>query len=189
MLWDSGIDWNEISDFELFCLMYKGINEDVSKMLFDGINLVDFEPYQKGEKVVLYNTLINVEINETVYQHIAQYLRIVFNINIEEKITKDKMLKEMYIRKDRSALEIKSKKTEDEDSEKSIQPLISACINHPGFKYNIEQLKELSMYQFFDSVARLNIYENSIAALNGMYSGFCDTSKMKPETYNFMRKI
>ena len=40
-----------------------------------------------------------------------------------------------------------------------------------------------------DSVQRLQIYESTHALMSGMYSGFCDTSKISKEQFNFMREI
>ena len=185
-LWDVGIDWNEISDFELFCMLYKQIDSEISKSMFGDFNFNDLELYKKDEIIVLYDEKKNIEINEEVYQHIAQYLRIIFNINPAEKITKDKFLKEMYINKDRREAENKKKK---EKENTSIQPLISACVNHPGFKYKLKEVLDMGIYEFYDSVARLNIYESTTAVLKGMYSGFVDASKFKSDDFNFMREL
>lgn len=185
-LWDVGIDWNEISDFELFCMLYKQIDSEISKSIFGDFDFNDLELYKKDEIVVLYDEKKNIEINEEVYQHIAQYLRIIFNINPPEKITKDKFLKEMYIKKDRVDAEIKKKKQKENTS---IQPLISACVNHPGFKYKLKEVLDMGIYEFYDSVARLNIYESTTAVLKGMYSGFVDSKAFKPDDFNFMREL
>ena len=185
-LWDVGIDWNEISDFELFCMLYKQIDPEISKSIFGEFNFNDLELYKKDEIVVLYNEKLNIEINEEVYQHIAQYLRIIFNINPQEKITKDKFLKDMYIHKDRMEAENRKKKQKESTS---IQPLISACVNHPGFKYKLKEVLDMGVYEFYDSVARLNIYESTTAVLKGMYSGFVDAKAFKPDDFNFMREL
>lgn len=189
-LWNAGVDWNEISDFELFCMLYKQIEPEISKSIFQGLDFTEFELYKKNEEsIVLYNEISNIEINEEVYQHIAQYLRIIFRITPEEKITKDKFLKEMYIHKDQVAAEQRKKKAETEGKSTSIQPLISACVNHPGFKYKLKEVLDLGIYEFYDSVGRLNTYESTTAVLKGMYSGFVDGSKFKSDDFNFMKEL
>ena len=187
-LWEAGIDWNEKSDFELFCVLYSSIDDDVSNILFHDIKMSDFQLYSNNDnKIVLYSENYDIEINEEVYQHIHQYLQYAFNMFPEEKITKDENLKRMYIQKDKNDLKNKDKKKNKETN--SLQPLISACVNHPGFKYKLREMKELGIYEFFDSVKRLQIYENSTAIMKGMYSGFVDGSHIKPEDYNFMKEI
>jgi len=191
LLWKQGIDWNELSDFELFCMLYKQIDDEVAKLLFKDVRFSDFNIYSKKledvETIILYNPETQVEINEEVYQNIAQYLRIAFNISPEEKITKDDALKRAYIRKDESALKVAEMDKEKKDS--SLQPLISACVNHPGFKYNLKEVMDISICEFYDSVKRLQLYENCTALMKGMYSGMIDGSKIDSNAYNFMKAI
>lgn len=249
MLWDMGIDWNDFSDFNLFCLLYKGINNDASKLIF-GDNLVfdkfelytkkievpvekteeekkkdeiksrqdyinnklamlqnhiygietekeikeeEKEPeikYETKEVVILYDVENDIEINEEVYQHITQYLRSVFNMNPEEELTSDNMLKKWWVDKDKRVAEReKLKEKQGKKESYSIQPLISFCVNHPGFKYNLQELRNVGVAQFYDSVKRLQIYENAGACLRGMYGGFVDGSKISPDSYNFFKEI
>lgn len=186
-LWDSGIDWNEISDFDLFCMLYKNTDSGAINLLFDGLDLNKFELVKKNDSVTIYNIEDDIEINEDVYQYIHQYFQEVFNIHPDEKITRDKTLKELYIRKDRIEFERQKNKKDYQNS--SIQSLISACVNHPGFKYKLSELKELGICEFYDSVRRLQIYESSTALMKGMYSGFVDSSKLSSDDYNFMKEI
>ena len=75
------------------------------------------------------------------------------------------------------------------DEDTGLQSVISACVNHPGFKYKLQELRDVGVFEFYDSVNRLQIYEHSVAIMRGMYSGFVDGSKLNPEDYNFMRDI
>lgn len=195
-LWEKNMDWNEMSDFDLFTMLITTAEKEIYQTFLPDIDFSKFGLFQKqipntDEKVkVLYDVENKIEINEEVYFHLSQYLRNVFNIFPEEKITKDKILKKWYINKDRRELanrEAKKNKGEEEDS--GLLPLISACCNHPGFKYKSSELKELGMYQFYDSVKRLQIYESTTALNHGMYSGFCDTKGIPQENFNFMRPI
>ena len=68
-------------------------------------------------------------------------------------------------------------------------PLVSALVNHPGFKYKTNELKQLNIYQFMDSVRRLQVYENTTALLKGMYSGFVDGSQIHERDVNWLRDL
>ena len=192
MLHEINLDWNVVTDFELFCMLYQKIDQNVANLLFDHIDFSKFELSTKqtigsDEKtIVLYDKENDIEINEEVYQHIAQFLRMVFNMQPEEKITDDPMLKEMYLHKDRRQLEIE--KTKKQKTDNSMLPLISACVNHPGFKYKLLELRHVNVCEFYDSVKRLQIYENTTALLRGSYSGMIDSSKIDKEQFNFMRE-
>ena len=193
LLWDNGIDWCELKDFELFCMLYKNINYDVSSLLFGDLDFSKFELRNKKideehEVLTLWNEEQQVEINEEVYQHFHQYICTAMNIQPEEKFTFDKTMKEWFINSERQKIhnaEALNKKTE----EYSIQPLISACVNHPGFKYKLSEVEEMNVFEFYDSVKRLQVYENATACLKGLFSGFVDGSKIQPDQYNFMKEI
>ncbi len=194
ILWGDGdepkIDWNIFSDFELFTALITSVEYDVYKNFLD-VDLSKFERVGKdvdGKQVLtLYSPELDIEISEEVYFHISQYLRTVFNSFPEEKITKDNTLKHWYIDKDRREREIEKEK--EKDSSSALLPIISAYLNHPGTKYKSEELKNIGVYEFWDGVQRLQIYEQTTACMKGLYSGMVDGSKIKPESYNFMKEI
>ena len=93
----------------------------------------------------------------------------------------------VYINKDMKDLEIL--KNNKKERETSIVSLISSCVNHSGFKYNSKQILDIGICEFYDSIQRLQIYESATAVMKGMFSGFVDTSKIKPDEYNFMKEI
>lgn len=188
-LWDMGIDWNKISDYELFCMLIKGLDVDATKLLFGDINFQTFELYNKkvGEDTVLtlYSQEQEIEITEENYKCIAEYLRLMFNIYPKVEKAKGKTTKEWMIEEERLNL-VNSK---NKGYKSVLLPLISSCVNHPGFKYKLNELREVGIIQFMDSVQRLQIYESTVALNSGMYSGMCDLSKVDKKLFNFMRDI
>ena len=201
MLWDNGIDWNKISDYELFLMLYRGGDPQVNKLLFGDLDFSGFGYYGRTEikkndngedeevtVPTLYNPDADIEISEKDYGIISEYLKTAFNIFPKVEKAKGRATKEAIIEEERMNIAFKQKNG-DAEPHSSLLPLISACINHPGFKYNLKELKEVNFVQFMDSVQRLQIYENSRALLAGSMSGFCDTSKIPKEEFNFMRDI
>lgn len=193
-LWKQGIDWNEMSDFALFCLLYHGIDQEAANLLFKDVDFSNLTlcPKKEGDKesIVLVDFDSQIEIDENAYNHFSQYLRNVFNIFPEEKLTKDPVMKKWFIRKDERKLQHEEEELKKGKAKEaySIQPIISACINHPGFKYKLQDLKTIGVCEFYDSVKRLQIYESSTALMKGLYSGFINGKDINPENYNFMRE-
>ncbi len=197
ILWDLGIDWNKFSDFELFVMLHSQADPEVTSLLFKDLDIASMEPLIKRKspedengELVLWDNEKQVEINANVHNHFSQYFRAMFNTFPEEKITHMDTLKNWYINKDRRAAEhAQQEEAKGKKKSFSIQPIISACVNHPGFKYKLKELKDVGVMEFYDSVSRLQIYEQCTALMKGMYSGFVDGSKIKAEDYNFMREI
>ena len=196
-LWEIGIDWNTFADFDLFCmLIHAGVDKDVTDILFgaelDWSKFILCAKHKEDgtEERILYNEESKVEINETVYFHLSQYVRKVLMRNPEEKITSDPVLKQWYISKDKREKKNNEWREENgEDLHVSMQSLISACLNHPGFKYKRKELLDVGINEFYDSVKRLQVYESSVASLHGAMGGMIDAKKLPKDATNFMREF
>jgi hypothetical protein len=189
-LWKAGIDWNKISDFELFISLTRGFEvTDASRLLFGDINFDLFQPLvlnsESGEKeIVLYNPEQQILIKEETYLKMREYLRYMLNIHPKVEKAKGKTTKEWIIQEEIEKIE------KNKGIDKSfLLPLISSCINHPGFKYKLDELRDVGIVQFMDSVKRIQIYESTVALLSGSYSGFMDTSKVDKNNFDFMRDV
>lgn len=185
-LWESGIDWNKISDFDLFSVLIGSCEVEYTQLLFGNIDFKNFKRIELEENIaVLINDKDKLVITEEHYDLIAKYVRTMFNIFPKVEKAKGKTTKEWMIQEEKEKL----LKTQKEDSSSNLLPLISACVNHPGFKYKLKELKEVGIVQFMDSVQRLQVYETAIALNHGAYSGMCDMSKVDKNLLNFMRDI
>lgn len=208
MLWETGIDWCNVKDIEVFDILNniqkqnkeilrQVIGDEVEKrenplnILFKDIDITTFNLYKEKEKeedseekLCLYSHTYDIKLYEEDYMQIAEYIREMLNIHPKVEKAKGKTAKRWMIDEDKmNALH------RDEKNTSTLLPLVSACVNHPGFKYKLQELREVGIYQFMDAVQRLQIYESSRALLQGSYSGFCDTSKVPQDNFNFMRNI
>ena len=208
MLWEAGIDWCNVKDIEVFDILNniqkhnneilrQVIGDEIEKrenplnILFKDIDITTFNLYKEKEKeedseekLCLYSHTYDIKLYEEDYMQIAEYIREMLNIHPKVEKAKGKTAKRWMIDEDKmNALH------RDEKNTSTLLPLVSACVNHPGFKYKLQELREVGIYQFMDAVQRLQIYESSRALLQGSYSGFCDTSKVPQDNFNFMRDI
>ena len=188
-LWSMGVDWNKISDYELFCMLIKSLDVESTKVLFGELDFSLFDLYSKKEDdtevITLYNKEQQIEIDENTYKCIAEYLRLMFNIYPKVEKAKNKATKEAMIWED----ELNLANSKKEFNKSMLLPLVSSCVNHPGFKYKLEDLKDMGIVQFMDSVQRLQIYESTTALMKGMYSGMIDIKGLDKDALNFMRNI
>lgn len=190
-LWENQIDWCKIKDIEVFSMLIPTVEKEPLNILFKDISFDDFKllPYKVGQEaeepqLVLYSKSQNILLSEDDYMTIAEYIREIMNVHPKVEKAKGKTAKSWMIQEEKmNLMQKKNKETS------TLLPLISTCVNHPGFKYKTSELKEIGIYQFMDSVQRLQIYESSRALLSGSYSGFCDTSKISKENFNFFRDV
>lgn len=199
-LWDNGIDWCTMSDFELFIGLIQNYTTEQTSLLFGDLNLSWFTPYtlRDGEEEIPILVYIprdeegnpieeeidlqdedTIIIDEFIYMKIVDYLRTMFDIHPKVERAKGKATKEAIIDEERMNKAIEEEKNKKNHSSSSVlYPLVSSMVNHPGFKYKKNELREVGIVEFMDSVKRLQTYESVRALMSGMYSGMLDTSKL-----------
>lgn len=185
-LWNMGLDWNVVSDFELFIMRLPTADDEIVKMLLRGIELSECGVLSTEEHKPRYiaDEKHGIVIDEGVYETLAKYFRTLLGVDPKVEKTESRAGKESIIEEEMISAYYDSKK---DRPHSTLVSLISACVNHPGFKYKSRELMDVGIFEFMDSVKRLQIYESATAALKGMYGGFIDTKKMKAETFDFMR--
>lgn len=192
-LWKQGIDWNKISDFELFIMMVTTLEPNrTTKLLFGDIDFREFkigiltnEDPEKPEQKIIYNLEREIFIDENLYLFIREGLRYIFNIYPKTEYAKGKTTKQWIIQEEVDKLEQQKK----DGGKEFFLPFISFCINHPGFKYKSNELKQVGIVELMDSVKQLQHTESVIALLHGVNSGFVDGSKIPEEKFNFIREF
>lgn len=200
MLWDYfKMDWNKVKDIQVFELMSK-LNQDKEplKLLFKDVDFEDFEIIQihkpiigeednpKEIKLGLYSKSQDILLYENDYMEIAEYIREMVNIHPKREKIKGKSAIAWTIQEDKMNAEFEKEKNK---SSSTLLSLISSCLNHPGFKYKLEELRNVGIYQFMDSVKRIQKYENSTAALKGIYGGLVSIKDIGEDAINFMGDI
>ena len=220
-LWDNGVDWNKLSDYELFCQLVKALPNEKTKILFGDVDFSGFDLYkipdpepepepelnddgtpkklnivQKNKlkmleferTVTFYNKEQDIEISAKIYHDLVSVMRETFKIKPKTEYAPSKVTKELLLEEERNLIKRAEKEKKDEPKS-TLLPLISFCVNHPGFKYKTNELREIGIAEFMDSVRRLQVYESTRALLGGIYSGFADTSKIPKEQFDFTRPV
>ena len=168
-------------------------DDECIKILFGNFPIKNLKAYNVNldnkEQKILYSEKDDLFIDEETYEKICLYIQYLFNrFPPEEEFTSNKRLKQDLINNDKQKILLKSKELETSHGSELLS-LISFCLNHPGFKYKKEELRNVGIFEFMDSVQRLNIYESTHALYSGMYSGMCDLSKVDKEKFDFAREI
>jgi len=186
-LWDQGIDYEEISDFELFMMIAKGMKQEDTRLLLGDIDLTNFIQYinQDNNELVFVDPINMIIIDKLIYQRMVNYIRKMHNIIPKVEHAYNQTTKRILIDLNRSDLQIAAKKP----YKSVLRPLISSMVNSSGFKYNAKEVRDVGIVEFMDSVKRIPIIDNSQALLRGCYSGMIDTTKIDKDALNWMKDI
>lgn len=184
-LWDMGLDWCEVDDFELFMMLAQTLTPDRTGILFGDLDFSKLRPYQNNQNgdIVLADKETGVLIDKMIYLRIMSYLRKLHNLKPKVEKAANKMTKKILIDEDRQRL----LHAKDKPFKSYLLPLISAIKVKQG--YTKDYVRNMGMYEFFDDVARAQVIDSANHLLNGAYSGMMDLSKVNKSEFNWLRDL
>lgn len=178
---DIGIDYTTITDFQMFCMFVGNLDVNSTKIIFGDIDFSEFAYVLKDDKPCLVNK-DDVCIDENNYKIMANLIRRIHNIPAPKYTqVKNEFAKKQLITDARNDA-LFQKKLKAYSGEHSVyQPYISALVNHPYFKYNWNDVWQMKVYAFFDSLNRISIISNANHLYTGLYSGCVEYKKIKKD--------
>ena len=184
-LWDIGLDWCEVDDFELFMMLVQTLTPDRTSILFGNLDFSKLKPFMNNQNgdIVLANKETGVIVDKMIYLRIVNYLRKLHNIKPKVEKAANKMTKKILIEEDRQKLLY----AKDKPFKSYLLPLISAIKVKQG--YTKDYVRNMGLYEFFDDVARAQVINNADHLLNGAYSGMMDLKKVDKKEFNWMREL
>lgn len=188
-LWDAGIDWNKISDFEFFVRNTRNLTVEDTSILLGDLDLSTFIPGRiENDELILYKLKPDYVpqpnkqpdlykdcyvIDEFLYERFIRHIRFMHNITPKVEHAGNKFTRDFLIDEDRENLA----KNANKPYSSKLLSLISGMVNSPGFSYKIDEVLDLGIYQFMDSVKRIRVVQSADAFLHGLRGGMLDTSK------------
>lgn len=184
-LFDIGLDWCNVEDFELFAMLVQTLTPDRTSILFGDLDLSKLKPFrhpQNGD-IVLADKENGILIDKMIYQRIVNYLRKLHNITPKVEKTKSKTVKKWLIEEDRNRI----KAAQNKPFKSYLLPLISSVKVKQG--YTKDYVRNMGLYELFDDIARLQIIHNADHLLSGIYAGTIDMKKIDKKELNWMKEL
>lgn len=183
-LWDLGLDWEKIGDFELFSILTKTLEPEETSLLCGDLDFSKFVAYRdESGQLEMVNPEDGTEIDETKFRLISSAICKMHGIKQTHEKAFNKSTKMFMIREERERIE----KAKNEPYKPWLIPLVSAMSVYSGFKYKPSELDQCGIYEFMDAVKHAQIYVQSTALLQGSMSGMIDTSKIDRNQFDWMR--
>lgn len=184
-LWDMGLDWTEVEDFDLFMMLSQTLTPDRTYLLFGDLDFSKFKPYpnQVNGDIVLADKEAGIIIDKMIYLRIMSYLRKLHNITPKVEKAANAMTKKVLIEEDRAKIRFNQNKP----FKSYLLPLISSIKVKQG--YTKDYVKNMGLYEFFDDIARVQVINNADHLLSGVYAGTIDTKKINKSEFNWMKEL
>ena len=177
---DMGVDFTTINDYQLFLLLFPSFAKTDMSILFGDIDFSDIEvkTNTQNDSAILHSEKNDIIIDELVYSEIVKAIRKINGLQRENRKPGNDEAKEFRINLERKKQKRNARKPYDPYLEK----MVVALVNRPEFKYNYEQVEDLSIYQFNKSFEQIKTSINFENTMIGVYAGTVDTSKLKDKS-------
>ena len=177
---DMGIDFTTINDYQLFLLIFPSFAKTDMSILFGDIDFSDIEvkTNTQNDSAILHSEKNDIIIDELVYSEIVKAIRKINGLQRENRKPGNDEAKEFRINLERK----KQKRNERKPYDPYLEKMVVALVNRPEFKYNYEQVEDLSIYQFNKSFEQIKTSINFENTMIGVYAGTVDTSKLKDKS-------
>ena len=164
---DAGIDFTTINDYDLFLLLFNGIRNSDTSLVFGDLDLSEFvvDKSNDDKEYVVRNPEGDIVIDRVIHMEIARILRKIHGLTQNTKKPADEGTRKYLI--ERARKKIKRKK----QYKSQLEDLIVAIVNTEQCKYNFEGIKELSIYQFNESVRQIIKKVDYDNRMYGVYAG------------------
>lgn len=183
-LFKMGLDYEKVEDFALFMLTAPTIEPDISKKLFNGVDLSKFEIMEDkdNQMLVLADLEDDIVIDKFAYVKICEYFRTLHNLSPKVELAGNEETKKILIEEDK----VKSQLAQSKEYKPILPSLVIAMVNTEEFKYNYQTVQDLNIAAFLASVEQIQKKKQAIALLQGCYSGMIDTSKINQQDLSWI---
>jgi hypothetical protein len=169
LLDDIGIDFTTINEYELFLLLFSPLKERDTSLVFGDLNLHAFQAIadENTGQVILRDPETGARIDRAMHASIAGALRKIHHIEKNNRKPANKEAKDYMIRRARE----KARRHSNRQTDSQLESLIVALVNTEQYHYGFEGTRDLSIYQFNESVRQVIHKIDYDNRMHGVYSG------------------
>ena len=183
---DIGIDFTQINEWQLFCMMFGSLKERDTSLLFGDLDLNKFRPAineKTGEQVLLdgENGFI---IDRLVHDSIARTIRKVLFLEKNDKQPGNEEARKFMIERARKKMKRAAKKGAHSSG---LEDLIISLVNASEFPYNYETVLDITIYQFYASLHQVCKRVSFDKTMIGCYAGTVKASELSPDERTWLK--
>lgn len=181
---DMGIDFSEIDEYSLFILLFRQLQTMDTKLIFGNLDLTKFAMGVQDDThdIALVNAEDDIIINRRVHAQIATTLRKIHHLEKDRRKPGNKEARDYMLERARKKLA----RSRNRKSVSQLESLIVAMVNTEQFKYDFCGVKNLSIYQFNESVRQIIKKIEYHNRMIGVYTGSIRSQDLNPDDLNWL---
>ena len=179
-----GVDFAAIDEYQQFLLFFNVLKGMDTSLIFGDLDLSKFElgVNEENGKVMLIDSDNDIRIDEEIHRGIAETLRKILHIEKNTKKPANKEARDYML--ERAKKKMKRKRNKPDDSH--LESLIVAMVNTEQFKYKFDEVRDLTIYQFNESVRQIIKKVDYDNQMTGVYSGTIDAKSLGQDDLNWL---
>ena len=181
---DIGIDFTTLNEWELFLLLFGSLKNRDTSMIFGDLELTQFQPAINPDNntVILVDKDSGAKIDRAIHGQIASVLRKIHHLERNNRKPANGDAKDYMIRRAREKMRRWNKRATDSQ----LEGLIVALVNTEQFHYGFEGIRELSIYQFNESVRQVIKKIDYDNRMYGVYAGTVSAKDLSQDDLNWL---
>lgn len=181
---DLGIDFSTIDEYELFLIMKIAIQEEDTSLIFGDLDLSKFELLINPEngEIILKDEVSDITIDRHIHSQIATVLRKIHGFEKNIRKPGNKEARDYMLEKAKK----KAKRNKNKEPTSQLESLIVALVNTEQYKYNYEETRNMSIYQFNSSLQQIIHKIGYDNRMHGVYAGTVDYKSLNPADLNWL---
>lgn len=181
---DIGVDFTAVNEYELFLILFNALKDKDTSLIFGELDLKPFRSAvnPQNNTIVLRNKETGVVIDRGIQGQIASVLRKIHNLKRNNRKPANQEAREYMLQRAREKMRRRSKRMNDSQ----LEELIVAMVNTEQFHYGFEGTRELSIYQFNESVRQVIKKIDYDNRMHGVYAGTVNAKELSQDDLNWL---
>lgn len=183
---DIGIDYETITNYQLFLLMMESIaaNEENTEILFGDLDLRNFKAAKntKNGERVFYDPTNDIVIDQMIALEICNAIRIIHFWEAPLGRAGNNEAKRYLIERKR----LKRQRLAKKPYKSFLEGIIISLVNTEEFKYDYDTVMDLSVYKLNASWRQIQKKKHWEQTMNGAYFGTVDLNKIDLEKLSWL---
>lgn len=181
---DIGVDFTAINEYELFLILFNALKDKDTSLIFGELDLKPFRSAvnPQNNTIVLRDKETGVVIDRGIQGQIASVLRKIHNLKRNNRKPANQEAREYMLQRAREKMRRRSKRMNDSQ----LEELIVAMVNTEQFHYGFEGTRELSIYQFNESVRQVIKKIDYDNRMHGVYAGTVNAKELSQDDLNWL---
>lgn len=181
---DIGVDFTAVNEYELFLILFNALKDKDTSLIFGELDLKPFRSAvnPQNNTIVLRDKETGVVIDRGIQGQIASVLRKIHNLKRNNRKPANQEAREYMLQRAREKMRRRSKRVNDSQ----LEELIVAMVNTEQFHYGFEGTRELSIYQFNESVRQIIKKIDYDNKMHGIYAGTVSAKDLSQDELNWL---